>query len=213
MVSKPLVKICGITRQEDAKLCAELGADAIGLVFYPPSPRAVTVAQAAAIVCDLPPFLSVVALFVNPTRAEVDIVLQALPVDILQFHGDESREFCEQFHRPYLKALRVKDGENWTQAAAHYPSAKAILLDAFDAKQAGGTGKSFDWQAARADISRPVVLAGGIARDNLHRAIEIFSPAAVDLSSSVESAPGIKDAQKLIEFFQEYHHVIFSTAR
>lgn len=211
-MKKTSVKICGITRPEDAKLCAELGADAIGLVFYAPSPRAVTVAQAAAIVRDLPPFLSVVALFVNPTREEVEAVLQALPVDILQFHGDETCEFCEQFHRPYLKALRVKDGENWTAVAAGYPSAKAILLDAFDPHQAGGTGQSFDWQAARADISRPVVLAGGIARDNVRRAIEIFSPAAVDLSSSVETAPGIKDAQKLIEFFQEFHHVIFSNA-
>ncbi len=194
------IKICGITRPDDASLCARLGADAIGLVFYPRSPRNVTLEQARAVVAALPPFVSVVALFVDPTAEEVDAVLQALPVDVLQFHGDESPAFCRSFRRPYLKAVRVRPGLDLVECARQFHDARGLLCDAFVAGQPGGTGSTFDWKLIPADLPLPLILSGGLEPGNIADAVRTTRPAAVDVSSGVEAAKGIKDAAKIAAF-------------
>lgn len=196
------VKICGITRVEDGLACAQLGADAIGLVFYAPSPRHVSVAQARAIMAALPPFITTVGLFVDADPAEVSAVLTQLPLDLLQFHGDESPEYCQGFARPYLKAMRVKPGVDLVQYAAQYAQAKGLLLDAHVEGVAGGTGQSFDWNLIPAHLSLPVVLSGGLHPANVTQAIKRVQPAAVDVSSGVEATKGIKDAAKIAAFMQ-----------
>lgn len=196
------VKICGITRVEDGLACAQLGADAIGLVFYAPSPRHVSVAQARAIMAALPPFITTVGLFVDADPAEVSAVLTQLPLDLLQFHGDESPEYCQGFARPYLKAMRVKPGVDLVQYAAQYAQAKGLLLDAHVEGVAGGTGQSFDWNLIPAHLSLPVVLSGGLHPANVTEAIKRVQPAAVDVSSGVEATKGIKDAAKIAAFMQ-----------
>ena len=196
------VKICGITRVEDGLACAQLGADAIGLVFYAPSPRHVSVAQARAIMAALPPFITTVGLFVDADPAEVSAVLTQLPLDLLQFHGDESPEYCQGFARPYLKAMRVKPGVDLVQYAAQYAQAKGLLLDAHVEGVAGGTGQSFDWNLIPAHLPLPVVLSGGLHPDNVTQAIKRVQPAAVDVSSGVEATKGIKDAAKIAAFMQ-----------
>ena len=196
------VKICGITRVEDGLACAQLGADAIGLVFYAPSPRHVSVAQARAIMAALPPFITTVGLFVDADPAEVSAVLTQLPLDLLQFHGDESPEYCQGFARPYLKAMRVKPGVDLVQYAAQYAQAKGLLLDAHVEGVAGGTGQSFDWNLIPAHLPLPVVLSGGLHPANVTEAIKRVQPAAVDVSSGVEATKGIKDAAKIAAFMQ-----------
>lgn len=196
------VKICGVTRVEDGIACAQLGADAIGLVFYAPSPRHVSVAQARAIMAALPPFITTVGLFVDADPAEVSAVLTQLPLDLLQFHGDESPEYCQGFARPYLKAMRVKPGVDLVQYAAQYAQAKGLLLDAHVEGVAGGTGQSFDWNLIPAHLSLPVVLSGGLHPANVTEAIKRVQPAAVDVSSGVEATKGIKDAAKIAAFMQ-----------
>ena len=196
------VKICGITRVEDGLACAQLGADAIGLVFYAPSPRHVSVAQARAIMAALPPFITTVGLFVDADAGEVKAVLTQLPLDLLQFHGNESPEFCQSFGRPYLKAMRVKPGVDLVQYAAQYAQAKGLLLDAHVEGVAGGTGQSFDWNLIPARLPLPVVLSGGLHPDNVTQAIKRVQPAAVDVSSGVEATKGIKDAAKIAAFMQ-----------
>ena len=196
------VKICGITRVEDGLACAQLGADAIGLVFYAPSPRHVSVAQARAIMAALPPFITTVGLFVDADPAEVSAVLTQLPLDLLQFHGDESPEYCQGFARPYLKAMRVKPGVDLVQYAAQYAQAKGLLLDAHVEGVAGGTGQSFDWNLIPAHLSLPVVLSGGLHPASVTEAIKRVQPAAVDVSSGVEATKGIKDAAKIAAFMQ-----------
>ena len=196
------VKICGITRVEDGLACAQLGADAIGLVFYAPSPRRVSVAQARAIMAALPPFITTVGLFVDADPAEVSAVLTQLPLDLLQFHGDESPEYCQGFARPYLKAMRVKPGVDLVQYAAQYAQAKGLLLDAHVEGVAGGTGQSFDWNLIPAHLPLPVVLSGGLHPANVTEAIKRVQPAAVDVSSGVEATKGIKDAAKIAAFMQ-----------
>lgn len=197
------VKICGITSQEDAEIVVDAGADAIGLVFYEKSPRFVTTLQAAEISQAIPAFVSCVALFKDAEVAYIDAVLQQVAVDLIQFHGSESESFCEQFARPYIKALGMKGPANNVEylmaSAEKYHSAKALLLDGHAPGQAGGTGETFDWSSI-AKIEKPVVLAGGLTPDNVTQAIEIVRPYAVDVSSGVESAPGIKDKDKVTRF-------------
>ncbi len=196
------VKICGITRIEDAHAAAGAGADAIGLVFYDRSPRCVGVDQARAVLASLPPFVTSVGLFVNAPAAQVEAVLGALPLDLLQFHGDESPEFCRGFGRPYLKAVRVKPGVDLVKYAASYADARGLLLDAYVEGTPGGTGQAFDWGLIPARLPLPVVLSGGLDAANVGEAIRRVRPWAVDVSSGVEAAKGIKDAAKIAAFMQ-----------
>lgn len=196
------VKVCGLTRRQDAEFAAEIGVDAIGLVFYSASLRAVTIAQAKEVLTGLPPFVSVVALFVD---AEVDYVnecLAALPIDLLQFHGDESPEYCQQFDRPYMKAVRMKENVDLVELAAKYHSASALLLDSYQKGVPGGTGMAFDWSRVES-IEKPIVLAGGLTVDNVSAAIRQVKPYAVDVSGGVEAAKGIKDFEKMRALMQE----------
>jgi phosphoribosylanthranilate isomerase len=195
-------KICGITRVEDALAAVEAGADAIGLVFYARSPRAVDVAQARLILDALPPFVTTVGLFVDMPRASLLELLEQVPLDLLQFHGDESAPSCESFARPYIKALRVRPGEDVAAAVAPYAGARGILLDTFVEGIPGGTGAAFDWSLVPADLEKPVILAGGLTADNVAAAIRQVRPYAVDVSGGVEAAKGIKDAEKIRAFLQ-----------
>jgi phosphoribosylanthranilate isomerase len=196
------IKICGITRSEDALVCAHAGADAIGLVFYPPSPRHVAAAQAAMIARALPPFVTTVGLFVNPAAEQVEAVLNEVHLDVLQFHGDEPPEFCASFGVPYLKAIRVKAGVDLVQCAIRYQEAQGLLLDAYVEGTPGGTGRSFDWKLIPAELPLPVILSGGLEPANVADAICRVRPWAVDVSSGVEASKGIKDAAKITAFVE-----------
>jgi len=196
-------KICGITRIEDALAAAEAGADAIGLVFYAKSPRAVSVQQARAIIAALPPFVTSVGLFVDASRCELSEILDAVPLDLLQFHGNETPADCDGYHRPYIKALRVKLGDDIAAQAALYSKASGILLDAFVEGVPGGTGEPFDWSLVPQSLSKPLILAGGLTPQNVQAAIAQVRPYAVDVSGGVEAAKGIKDAKKIQAFINE----------
>ncbi|MDP3844859.1 MAG: phosphoribosylanthranilate isomerase [Pseudomonas sp.] len=196
-------KICGITRIEDALLAVAAGADALGFVFYSKSPRAVSVEQAQAIIAVLPPFVTTVGLFVNANRRELTALLDGLPLDLLQFHGDETPADCAGYQRPYIKALRVKPGDDIAQLAAPYEQASGILLDTFVPGVPGGTGAAFDWSLVPHNLSKPVILAGGLTPQNVFTAIEQVRPYAVDVSGGVEASKGIKDAGKLEAFLRE----------
>lgn len=193
-------KICGITRIEDALAAVEAGADAIGLVFYGKSPRAVSIEQAAVILQALPPFVTSVGLFVDMPRDELQQLLQRLPLDLLQFHGDESPADCEGHGRPYIKALRVRPGEDVAAAMAPYSGARGILLDTFVEGVPGGTGASFDWSLVPENAAKPIILAGGLDAGNVATAIRQVRPYAVDVSGGVEASKGIKDAGKIRAF-------------
>ncbi|WP_134677813.1 phosphoribosylanthranilate isomerase [Ectopseudomonas khazarica] len=193
-------KICGITRVEDALAAVEAGADAIGLVFYARSPRAVSVEQAVAIVQALPPFVTSVGLFVNMPREQLRALLAQVPLDLLQFHGDESPADCEGFARPYIKALRVRAREDVAAMMAPYAGARGILLDTFVEGVPGGTGAAFDWSLVPPGVSRPIILAGGLDASNVASAIRQVRPYAVDVSGGVEASKGIKDASKIRAF-------------
>lgn len=197
------VKICGITRVEDALAAARAGSDAIGLVFADKSPRRVTPEQAAALVQVLPPFVTSVALFVDPAPTLVEEVLERVRPDLLQFHGDESPAFCAGFGRPWIKALRVRPGLDLLQSAALHAGSRGLLLDAYNPQAHGGTGESFDWDLIPSDLPQPVVLAGGLEPGNVARAIRRVRPWAVDVSSGVELAKGIKDAARIRAFMNE----------
>ena len=205
------VKICGITRTEDAQLAVDAGVDAIGLVFYEKSPRFVTNTQAAKISQLIPAFVSRVALFKDAEKQVIQSVLQQVEIDLIQFHGSEPADFCEQFDSPYIKALGMKTAENdvdylgpdyLTGSVEKYQSAKALLLDAHAPGEAGGTGETFDWTSLAA-IKKPVILAGGLTADNVKQAINMVHPFAVDVSSGVESSPGIKDKEKVSAFMRQ----------
>lgn len=196
-------KICGITRIEDALVAAEAGADAIGLVFYARSPRAVSVQQARVIIAALPPFVTTVGLFVNASRCEIGEILDAVPLDLLQFHGDETPAECDGHGRPYIKALRVRPGEDIAARCAEYNQASGILLDTYVPGVPGGTGEAFDWSLVPADLAKPVILAGGLTADNVRAAIAQVSPYAVDVSGGVEASKGVKDAEKIRAFIRE----------
>jgi phosphoribosylanthranilate isomerase len=197
------VKICGITRPEHAKAAAGAGADAIGLMFYEPSPRYVTRARAREVCAALPPLVSIVGVFVNPEPRDIEAVVGDLPVDLLQFHGEEPPELCAGVGKPYVKAVRVRTGEDIVEAAARYPDARALLLDAHHEALWGGTGAKFDWDVVPDDVARPIVLAGGLTPDNVAEAIRRVRPFAVDVSGGVESAPGEKDARSMERFMKE----------
>ena len=198
------IKICGITRTEDVLAAARSGANAIGLVFYAKSPRHVTPARAAELMRALPPFVMSVGLFVDAAADEVARTLATARVDLLQFHGDESPQYCRQFGVPYLKALRVRPGLDLLQYAYDYHDAKALLLDAYVAGAHGGTGVTFDWALIPKKLPLPVVLSGGLTPENVTEAVQAVRPWAVDVSSGVESSgvanKGIKDAAKIAAF-------------
>ncbi|GFZ66282.1 N-(5'-phosphoribosyl)anthranilate isomerase [Pseudomonas amygdali pv. eriobotryae] len=198
-------KICGITRIEDALAAAEAGADAIGLVFYPKSPRAVTVLQARAIIAALPPFITTVGLFVNASRCELNETLDAVALDMLQFHGDETPDECDGYHRPYIKALRVKGGDDIAQVCRTYRNARGVLLDTYVEGVPGGTGETFDWALIPDDLDKPVILAGGLTSANVAQAIAQVRPYAVDVSGGVEKSRGIKDREKILAFMSAVH--------
>ena len=197
------VKICGITRPEHARAAAGAGADAIGLMFYEPSPRYVTRAAARAVCAALPPLVSVVGVFVNPRPREIEAAMEGLPVDLLQFHGEEPPELCAGTGKPYLKAVRVRSRDDIVAAAARYTDARALLLDAHHDALWGGTGSRFDWSVVPAVVGRPIVLAGGLTPANVADAIRLVRPFAVDVSGGVESAPGEKDAESIERFMKE----------
>jgi len=199
------VKICGITRVEDAAAAARAGADAIGLVFYPASPRFLSLERGRELRDSLPPFVTPVALFVNPAPQEVRAVLERVRPAMLQFHGEEAPGFCAQFGLPYIKACRVKPGVDLLEYLRPFSAAAGWLLDSH-VEQYGGIGESFDWSLIPAERSRPLVLSGGLTRDNVREAIRRVRPWAVDVSSGVESAKGIKDAARIAAFIAEARH-------
>ncbi len=196
------VKICGITRPGDAVAASNAGADAIGLVFYPPSPRFLNVERAREIRDALPPFVQAVALFVNPDAAQVAQVLGRVHPALLQFHGEETPEFCAQFGLPYIKACRVSHGVDLLKYLQPFAAASGWLLDA-QVEQYGGVGTSFDWALVPARLERPLVLSGGLSTENVGRAVRTLRPWAVDVSSGVESAKGIKDFAMVAAFISE----------
>lgn len=197
--AKTRIKMCGLTRPQDMQAAVDAGADAVGLVFYPPSPRHVGLEQAAALARQVPPFVTLVGLFVNADPAQVQASLAALPIHLLQFHGDEDDAYCRQFGRPFIKAARVRPGIDLLQCIASYPSAQAILLDAF-VEGYGGGGKVFDWSLIPASPEKPIILSGGLDAHNVGDAVRRVRPAAVDVSSGIEAGKGIKDAEKIRDF-------------
>lgn len=196
------IKICGMTRPEDALMAADAGADALGLVFYAPSPRHVEIEQAARIIEVIPPFVARVGLFVNADHGYIAEVLSALPLDYLQFHGQESVADCERFAHPYFKVLHMKAGLDLVQCASTYTSASAILVDSFVPGIPGGTGQSFDWSLLQVSLPLPLILSGGLNPGNVGQAVAQVRPFAVDVSSGVESAPGLKNAALVREFIK-----------
>jgi phosphoribosylanthranilate isomerase len=196
------VKVCGITRPADARAAAQAGADAIGLVFYPPSPRYLSTERAVEIRDALPPFVQAVALFVNPDAPQVAQVIGRVRPSLLQFHGEETPQFCGQFGLPYVKACRMKPGVAALEYLRAFSGAAAWLFDSHVAEY-GGVGESFDWSLVPAQRERPVILSGGLSRDNVAEAIRRVRPWGVDVSSGVESAKGLKDAGKIAAFIAE----------
>ncbi len=204
---KPLlrtrIKVCGFTRESDARTAIDLGVDALGFVFYQQSKRVVT-AETLKWLKHLPPFVQLVGLFVNPDKATVDTLLKQLPLDMLQFHGDESADFCQQFQRPYIKAVPMQKisgqaAENYMQ---QYPTARGLLLDNYGAGEIGGSGKAFDWQKIPTRLSLPLIMAGGLNEQNVGEVIHHYHPYAVDVSSGVERSPGVKCPDKMAAFIQ-----------
>ena len=196
------IKICGITRAQDGVAASRAGADAIGLVFYPPSPRFLNVERAREIRDALPPFVQTVALFVNPDAAQVAQVIGRVQPALLQFHGEETPAFCAQFGLPYVKACRVAAGVDLLKYLRPFSAASGWLLDAH-VEEYGGVGASFDWSLVPPSLERPLVLSGGLTRENVAMAVRRVEPWAVDVSSGVESAKGIKDAAKIAAFIAE----------
>lgn len=194
------IKICGLTRPEDAAVASACGVDAVGLVFYASSPRAVSLSQAAEICSALGPLVSPVALFVDPAPAEVEAVLARVPAGVLQFHGNEEAAFCSAFGRPWLKAVRMRPDIDLDNECARYQRAAGILLDSYRAGTPGGTGETFDWNRIPQALAPRLVLAGGLNADNVAVAIRQLRPAAVDVSGGVEEAPGRKHAGRIADF-------------
>jgi phosphoribosylanthranilate isomerase len=197
------VKICGITRIEDALAAARLGAHALGFIFYAKSRRGVTPERATEIIRALPPFVTTVGLFVNPEESDVERVLARVPLNLLQFHGEETPDFCARFALPYIKAARVRAGLDLLQYAQHHCAARGLLLDAFVDGAHGGTGTAFDWNLVPRELPLPVILSGGLTSENVADAIHRVRPWAVDVSSGVETSPGIKDQRKIAAFMKE----------
>jgi phosphoribosylanthranilate isomerase len=202
--------MCGITTLEDALIAASAGADALGFVFYEQSPRAVTPSQATEIIQKLPPFVTSVALFVDETPSFIEAVIKETQVDLLQFHGEESAAFCEQFNRPYIKAIRMREETDLAQLMKVYDSAQGLLVDTYKKGVPGGTGETFNWDWLKAQLEampdeakKPIVLAGGLTPENVAPSIETVKPWAVDVSGGIEAFPGRKSAEKITQFMQE----------
>jgi phosphoribosylanthranilate isomerase len=196
------VKICGITNLNDACNAVAAGADALGLVFYAASPRHVSIAQASQIAQAVPAFVTCVGLFVDATAEQVREVIAQVPLQLLQFHGNETAEFCQQFNLPYIKAIRVHNGANLLQYVNQFQSARALLLDAYVEGVPGGTGQKFDWDLIPSDLAKPIILAGGLDADNIRHAIHTVKPYAVDVSGGVEQSKGVKCKHKMAAFMQ-----------
>lgn len=201
------VKMCGITRSEDVKGAVSAGADALGFVFYPPSPRSLSLDDAKKIMGEIPPFINKIALFVNEKSDVVERHLKALPIDTLQFHGDESAAYCRAFSKPYLKAVRVREDTDFTSITEAYQDATGLLVDAFDETLYGGSGQRFNWNLLPDQCKLPIVLAGGLNPENVAQAIQQVQPFAVDVSSGIESRKGIKDSIKMTAFMNEVRRV------
>ena len=196
------VKICGLTRENDAAVAIASGADALGLIFFPQSRRAVALEQAASLADSVPALVDLVGVFVDPSETEVSYVLDRVPLTILQFHGEETREHCERFGMPYIKAVRMRDEVNLDIVCDQHPGASAFLLDTYQPETVGGTGATFDWERARVSLPAPVILAGGLDAGNVGDALAQSGAWAVDVSTGVELEPGIKSPEKIVEFCQ-----------
>ncbi|NML25507.1 phosphoribosylanthranilate isomerase [Zoogloea dura] len=199
------IKICGLTREEDVRAAVNAGADAIGFVFYPPSPRFVPFERAAQLARLIPPFVTTVGLFVEPGRNFVETALQSVPLQVLQFHGDETEADCLGFGLPYIKAARMRQGLDLLKYAASFPGAQGLLLDAF-VEGYGGGGETFDWSLIPDRLPMPLILSGGLNAANVGEAVRRVQPWAVDVSSGVESAKGIKDAALITDFVAGVEH-------
>jgi len=196
------IKICGLKDPAHAKLAAEAGADAIGLVFYPPSPRYVKAEEAARVAAALPPFVQAVGLFVNEKEATIRAILERVPLDLLQFQGDETPGFCAAFGKPFVRAVRMEEGVDLVEYAHRFSSARALLLDAHVAGEKGGTGATFDWARVPREAPLPLILSGGLTAANVGRAVREVRPWAVDVSSGVERSRGVKDPALIVEFIR-----------
>lgn len=200
------IKICGITRMQDGRDAVEAGADALGFIFWRPSPRFIEPARAAPIVHAAGPFVSTVGVFVNPSREEVEATIALSGVSMLQFHGEEPASFCASFERPWIKAFKVGQGGDLVESLGPYGAAAGWLFDAFDERLVGGTGEPFDWRLLPKDLDRPLILSGGLNVDNVGDAVRRLRPFAVDVSSGVEVGKGIKDAGRIRAFIQGVTH-------
>lgn len=200
--SRVRVKMCGMTRSEDVAHAIHLGVDAIGLVFYTTSSRYISIDKAKAILADIPPFVDVVAVLVNPEPTFVYQLINELPIQLLQFHGDESPTFCQQFHKPYIKAVQPRNTAQIQEAIEKFEQARAILLDSPNDIYRGGSGTTFDWQIIPPDLAKSYILAGGLNQSNVAAAIKACKPYAVDVCSGIELLPGVKDEQKMSEFIK-----------
>ena len=198
MITK--VKFCGITNLKDAISAAELGADALGFVFYPKSPRFISPKNAKEIIKKLPPFISMVGLFVNQSKSEVEEVIKGCPLNLLQFHGDENEAFCKQYNLPYIKAISMKSDVDLLKCVQEYNSAKALLLDTFSKVARGGSGEVFDWKMIPPNTLKPIIVAGGLTPDNVQTLLEVISPYGVDVSSGIEINKGLKDYKLMKKF-------------
>ncbi len=196
------IKVCGITRIQDGVAAAELGVDAIGLVFYPPSARFIDADRAAGIVRALPPFVTTVGLFLGAPESEVRRLLDAVPLDMLQFHGLENAAYCGSFGRPYIKSMPMGDRLDWVEFVAGYPEASGFLLDSNVAGEAGGSGASFEWSRIPTGLGRPLILAGGLTAENVESAVTQVAPYGVDVSTGVERTKGIKDPERIRAFIR-----------
>ena len=198
MITK--VKFCGITNLQDAISAAELGADALGFVFYPKSPRFISPKNAKEIIKKLPPFISMVGLFVNQSKSEVEEVIKGCPLNLLQFHGDENESFCKQYNLPYIKAITMKSDVDLLKCIQEYNSAKALLLDTFSKVARGGSGEVFDWKMIPPNTLKPIIVAGGLTPENVQTLLEVISPYGVDVSSGIEINKGLKDYKLMKKF-------------
>lgn len=200
--------MCGMTRSDDITHAIRLGVDAIGLIFYPKSARCITLEQAKVLLKNLPPFIDAVAVLVNPEPAFVQQIIAELSIQLLQFHGDESVAFCQQFNKPFIKAIHPDSGEHIQRVVQDFAPARALLLDTPSAKAKGGTGLTFDWNIIPQQLSKPYLLAGGLNEFNILDALNACQPYAVDLCSGVEAAPGVKDHDKMTRFMSKIFTVI-----
>ncbi len=209
-MTRTRIKICGITRIEDGLACASYGVDAIGLVFYPPSPRHLNLSRAQHIADQLPPFISIVGLFMNPDMNQVHDIIDNVRIDMLQFHGNEPADFCEMFSKPYFKAIAMSGDQkiDFQQIEREYTSSTAFLLDSHSKGKGGGTGETFDWLKMPDNVEKPLILAGGLTSENVQSGIEKTCPYAVDCSSGVESSPGIKDHRKIRKFVENVAYAV-----